>query len=109
MYVEPSDSSYMPSLVVVSAGDTLNTMKEVKATAITSAQNTANLLQDCNDVSRFSQGKMVYLLIVWQNISVSLFKCNWEGDISFPLKDRYDFVNEIPTFASYLPIMIFSN
>lgn len=52
MKVEPSDSSYMPSLVVISAGDTLNSMKEIRAVNITSSESVVTLLQDLNDVSR---------------------------------------------------------
>nr|XP_022328228.1 E3 ubiquitin-protein ligase HERC2-like isoform X2 [Crassostrea virginica] len=53
MKVEPSDSSYMPSLVVISAGDTLNSMKEIRAVNITSAESVVTLLQDLNDYFRF--------------------------------------------------------
>lgn len=52
MKVEPSDSSYMPSLVVISAGDTLSSMKEIRAVNITSSESVVTLLQDLNDVSR---------------------------------------------------------
>lgn len=51
MKVEPSDSSYMPSLVVISAGDTLSSMKEIRAVNITSSESVVTLLQDLNDVS----------------------------------------------------------
>ncbi|XP_062576893.1 E3 ubiquitin-protein ligase HERC2-like, partial [Saccostrea cucullata] len=51
MKVEPSDSSYMPSLVVISAGDTLNSMREIRAVNITSSESIVTLLQDLNDVS----------------------------------------------------------
>ncbi|XP_061183765.1 E3 ubiquitin-protein ligase HERC2-like isoform X1 [Saccostrea echinata] len=53
MKVEPSDSSYMPSLVVISAGDTLNSMKEIRAVNITSSESIVTLLQDLNDYFRF--------------------------------------------------------
>ncbi|KAK3100706.1 hypothetical protein FSP39_024049, partial [Pinctada imbricata] len=90
MYVEPTDSSYMPSLVMVSAGDTLNTMKEVKATAITSAQNTANLLQDCNDYFR-------YIEIAIKNCRSSGIDCKVHG-LSVVGRLRAD---EDDTAASY--------
>ncbi|XP_052719637.1 E3 ubiquitin-protein ligase HERC2-like [Crassostrea angulata] len=53
MKVEPSDSSYMPSLVVISAGDTLSSMKEIRAVNITSSESVVTLLQDLNDYFRF--------------------------------------------------------
>ncbi|XP_065932278.1 E3 ubiquitin-protein ligase HERC2 isoform X5 [Magallana gigas] len=53
MKVEPSDSSYMPSLVVISAGDTLSSMKEIRAVNVTSSESVVTLLQDLNDYFRF--------------------------------------------------------
>jgi hypothetical protein len=50
MRVEPSDSSYMPSLVVVSGGDTLSTLKELKTINIGMTDDTVVLLQDVNEV-----------------------------------------------------------
>ncbi|XP_064637694.1 E3 ubiquitin-protein ligase HERC2-like isoform X2 [Lineus longissimus] len=53
MRVEPSDSSYMPSLVVVSGGDTLATVKELKTINIAMTDNMVVLLQDINEYYRF--------------------------------------------------------
>ena len=50
MRVEPSDSSYMPSLVVVSAGDSINNMKELKTINIGPTDTLVTLLQDLSEV-----------------------------------------------------------
>jgi len=50
MKVDPADSSYMPSLIVVSAGDTLNNMKEVRTVNIPSTESLVTIIQDINDV-----------------------------------------------------------
>lgn len=50
MRVEPSDSSYMPSLVVVSAGDNVHSMKEVKTINIGPTDTLVTLLQDLTEV-----------------------------------------------------------
>ncbi|KAJ8297784.1 hypothetical protein KUTeg_024315 [Tegillarca granosa] len=49
MRIEPSDSSYMPSLVVISAGDTLSSMKEIRTISVASSETHVTLLQDMND------------------------------------------------------------
>ena len=56
MRVEPSDSSYMPSLVVVSAGDSINSMKELKTINIGQTDTLVTLLQDLGEV-----GLLLYL------------------------------------------------
>ena len=50
MRVEPSDSSYMPSLVVVSGGDSCHTMKELKMVNINASETLVTLLQDVSEV-----------------------------------------------------------
>jgi len=49
--VEPADSSYMPSLVVVSGGENAHNLKEIRTTNIGSSDSLVTLLQDCTDVS----------------------------------------------------------
>lgn len=84
MKVEPSDSSYMPSLVVISAGDTLSSMKEIRAVNITSSESVVTLLQDLNDVSRLDldhyrgmfggEGGIQNILYISFNRAVSMHK-----------------------------------
>lgn len=84
MKVEPSDSSYMPSLVVISAGDTLSSMKEIRAVNITSSESVVTLLQDLNDVSRLDldhyrgmfggEGGIQNILYISLNRAVSMHK-----------------------------------
>lgn len=84
MKVEPSDSSYMPSLVVISAGDTLSSMKEIRAVNITSSESVVTLLQDLNDVSRLDldhyrgmfggEGGIQNMLYISFNRAVSMHK-----------------------------------
>ncbi|KAB1279055.1 E3 ubiquitin-protein ligase HERC2 [Camelus dromedarius] len=50
MIVDPADSSYMPSLVVVSGGNSLNNLIELKTVNINPADTTASLLNDCTEV-----------------------------------------------------------
>lgn len=50
MQVEPSDSSYMPSLVVVSGGDTIHSLKEIKTINIGAADTEVVMLQDRQEV-----------------------------------------------------------
>lgn len=51
MRVEPSDSSYMPSLVVVSGGETVHTLKELKTVNIGATETLVMLLQDMTEVN----------------------------------------------------------
>lgn len=91
MKVEPSDSSYMPSLVVISAGDTLSSMKEIRAVNITSSESVVTLLQDLNDVSRLDldhyrgmfggEGGIQNILYISLNRAVSMHK-NQNGQSS---------------------------
>ncbi|XP_074649618.1 E3 ubiquitin-protein ligase HERC2-like [Tubulanus polymorphus] len=53
MRVEPSDSSYMPSLVVISGGDTLSNMREIKTINIGMTENLVPLLQDVTEYFRY--------------------------------------------------------
>ena len=50
MRVEPSDSSYMPSLVVVSGGDVSHNTKELKTVNIGASDTLVTLLQDITEV-----------------------------------------------------------
>ncbi len=52
MRVEPSDSSYMPSLVVVSGGESVHTLRELKTVNIGSSETLVTLLQDVTEVRR---------------------------------------------------------
>ena len=51
MRVEPSDSSYMPSLVVVSAGASIHALKELKTVNIGATETLVTLLQDIGEVN----------------------------------------------------------
>ncbi len=51
MRVEPSDSSYMPSLVVLSGGDSIHSMKELKTVNIGATETLVTLLQDLTEVT----------------------------------------------------------
>ncbi|XP_021378315.1 E3 ubiquitin-protein ligase HERC2-like isoform X2 [Mizuhopecten yessoensis] len=54
MKVDPADSSYMPSLVVLSAGDSINTIKEnIKTVTIGPTDTLVTLLENMNDYFRF--------------------------------------------------------
>jgi len=51
MTVDPSDSSYMPSVVVISAGDSIQSLKEVKTVHISATDSACTLLEDAQEVS----------------------------------------------------------
>ena len=51
MEVDPSDSSYMPSMVVVSGGEFVHNLKELRTVHISSSDTLVTLLQDVTDVS----------------------------------------------------------
>ncbi|XP_023810269.2 E3 ubiquitin-protein ligase HERC2 isoform X5 [Oryzias latipes] len=53
MIVDPADSSYMPSLVVVSGGSSLNNLIELKAININPTDTTVLLLSDCTEFHRY--------------------------------------------------------
>ena len=53
MKVEPADSSYMPSLVVVSGGDSVHTLKELRTVNVGVSFTTVTLLEDVMEVSIF--------------------------------------------------------
>ncbi|XP_052278368.1 E3 ubiquitin-protein ligase HERC2-like [Dreissena polymorpha] len=53
MRVEPSDSSYMPSLVVVSGGETIHGLKEIRTINIGSSDSVVTLLQEIPDYYHF--------------------------------------------------------
>lgn len=53
MRVEPTDSSYMPSLVVVSGGESGAALKEIRSINVTSTDSMVTLLQDCQEVGAF--------------------------------------------------------
>ena len=51
MKVDPSDSSYMPSVVVISAGDSIQSLKEIKTVHISATDSLCTLLEDAQEVS----------------------------------------------------------
>ncbi len=51
MHVDPNDSSYMPSLVIVSGGETVQGLKELKTVSIGSSEKIVPLLIDMSQVS----------------------------------------------------------
>uniref|UniRef100_A0A8C9RA53 E3 ubiquitin-protein ligase HERC2 n=1 Tax=Scleropages formosus TaxID=113540 RepID=A0A8C9RA53_SCLFO len=53
MIVDPADSSYMPSLVVVSGGNSLNNLIELKTININPTDTTVALLNDCTEYHRY--------------------------------------------------------
>ncbi|XP_031694188.1 E3 ubiquitin-protein ligase HERC2-like, partial [Anarrhichthys ocellatus] len=53
MVVDPADSSYMPSLVVVSGGSSLNNLIELKTININPTDTTILLLSDCTEYHRY--------------------------------------------------------
>ncbi|KAL1023407.1 hypothetical protein UPYG_G00040470 [Umbra pygmaea] len=53
MIVDPADSSYMPSLVVVSGGSSLNNLIELKTVTINPTDTTVPLLNDCTEYHRY--------------------------------------------------------
>ncbi|KAM9593553.1 E3 ubiquitin-protein ligase HERC2 isoform 4-T5 [Morphnus guianensis] len=53
MIVDPADSSYMPSLVVVSGGNSLNNLIELKTININPTDTTVPLLSDCIEYHRY--------------------------------------------------------
>ena len=50
MQVEPSDSSYMPALVAILAGDTVGGLKELKQVSIPSSSRESILLSGMTEV-----------------------------------------------------------
>ena len=57
MTVDPSDSSYMPSVVVISAGDSIQSLKEIKTVHIKATDSVATLLDEAQEV-----GGLLHLL-----------------------------------------------
>ncbi|XP_077153037.1 E3 ubiquitin-protein ligase HERC2 isoform X1 [Ranitomeya variabilis] len=53
MIVDPADSSYMPSLVVVSGGSSLNNLIELKTININPTDMSVLLLSDCTEYHRY--------------------------------------------------------
>ena len=53
MTVDPSDSSYMPSVVVISAGDSMQSLKEIKTVHINPTDSAVTLLEDAQEVREF--------------------------------------------------------
>ncbi|XP_041128227.1 E3 ubiquitin-protein ligase HERC2-like isoform X2 [Polyodon spathula] len=53
MAVDPADSSYMPLLVVVSGGNSLNNLIELKTININPTDTTVPLLNDCTEYHRY--------------------------------------------------------
>ncbi|MEE6507642.1 hypothetical protein FKM82_027611 [Ascaphus truei] len=53
MIVDPADSSYMPSLVVVSGGNSLNNLIELKTININPTDMSVLLLSDCTEYHRY--------------------------------------------------------
>ncbi|XP_038616113.1 E3 ubiquitin-protein ligase HERC2 [Tachyglossus aculeatus] len=53
MIVDPADSSYMPSLIVVSGGNSLNNLIELKTININPTDTTVPLLSDCMEYHRY--------------------------------------------------------
>jgi E3 ubiquitin-protein ligase HERC2 len=51
MRVDPGDSSYQPSLVVVSAGESVSTLKEIRTIHIPAHETLVTLLSDMTEVS----------------------------------------------------------
>ena len=54
MVVEPSDSSYTPSLVVISGGQSVNSLREIKTINISSTDRLVTLLEDVQEVNFFT-------------------------------------------------------
>lgn len=52
MLVDPADSSYMPTLVVISGGDSLAKMRELATIRITPSDTWVTLLRNVKEVSR---------------------------------------------------------
>ena len=50
LQVEPADASYMPSLVVVSGGDTVHSLKELKTVNIGANETLVEILSDMTEV-----------------------------------------------------------
>ncbi|CAH1268469.1 HERC2 [Branchiostoma lanceolatum] len=53
MQVDPADSSYMPSLVVISGGDLLSNLKEIRTVHVSATDTLVTLLQDITEYYRF--------------------------------------------------------
>ncbi|XP_059922232.1 E3 ubiquitin-protein ligase HERC2 isoform X1 [Gadus macrocephalus] len=53
LVVDPADSSYMPSLVVVSGGSSLNNLIELKTITINPTDTAVPLLTDCTEYHRY--------------------------------------------------------
>ncbi|XP_048589232.1 E3 ubiquitin-protein ligase HERC2 isoform X2 [Nematostella vectensis] len=53
MTVDPSDSSYMPSLVVISGGDTVSRLKDIKTVHIGSSDSLVTLLEEAPEEYRY--------------------------------------------------------
>ncbi|XP_063970630.1 E3 ubiquitin-protein ligase HERC2-like [Lytechinus pictus] len=53
MVVDPNDSSYQPSLIIISGGDTISGVRELKTIRVSPSESMVTLLQDCTEFHRF--------------------------------------------------------
>ncbi len=51
MQVDPADASYMPSLIVISGGDIIHSMKELKTVNIGANETLVEVLCDMTEVN----------------------------------------------------------
>ncbi|PKU46171.1 e3 ubiquitin-protein ligase herc2 [Limosa lapponica baueri] len=83
MIVDPADSSYMPSLVVVSGGNSLNNLIELKTININPTDTTVPLLSDCTEIKvpSFSETLSALNVVQVAGGSKSLFAVTVEGKV----------------------------
>lgn len=53
MRVDPGDSSYTPSLVVMKAGDSIHNLKEIRTIPIPASETVVTLLSNMTEVCQF--------------------------------------------------------
>lgn len=73
MTVDPSDSSYMPSVVVLSAGDSIQTLKEIKTVHISATDSVVTLMEDAHEV-RLNKPFFFHNVFPIQTVFAGLFK-----------------------------------
>ena len=64
--VDPADSTYMPSVIVVSGGEMLSSMKEIVSVNISPTDRIVSLLSNLKEYLRYIEiGKLQFCLHFW--------------------------------------------
>lgn len=76
MKVDPSDSSYVPSLIVMSGGDATSSLKELKTVHVPAEEQEVVLLSDVSEVMIHDESfnNNLYIVSIYSNPMLMLLK-----------------------------------